>query len=186
MILTLSLLNQFSQQMCSGFCFPLWNFSPLNVEWCFLPSAAHLVEEALPCQPVPDVSEELSRQLEDILSTYCRDSNQEGPGEDNGQNESVELDEPEKCQSESPRNGDQEQNCPEINGEKEGPRGIGDESGERDHKRVQERKKPRGLGRKFSADRPAFPLFFQKSGNEEAQGGMNAHRGYPCTHTYSP
>ncbi|XP_032083157.1 alpha-taxilin [Thamnophis elegans] len=111
---------------------------------------AHLVEEALPCQPVPDVSEELSRQLEDILSTYCRDTNQEGPGEDNGQNESVELDEPEKCRSESPRNGDQEQNCPEINGEKEGPRGIGDESGERDHKRVQEKKKPRGLGKEIT------------------------------------
>lgn len=124
----------------------------------------------MPCQPVPDVSEELSRQLEDILSTYCRDSNQEGPGEDNGQNESVELDEPEKCRSESPRNGDQEQSCPEINGEKEGPRGIGDESGERDQKRIQEKKKPRGLGRKFSADRPAFPLFFQKADNEEARG----------------
>ncbi|XP_029139108.1 alpha-taxilin [Protobothrops mucrosquamatus] len=100
--------------------------------------------------PVPDVSEELSRQLEDILSTYCRDSNQEAPGEDNGQNEPVELDEPEKCRSESPRNGDQEQSCPEINGEKEGPRGISDESGERDHKRVQEKKKPRGLGKEIT------------------------------------
>ncbi|XP_039184792.1 alpha-taxilin isoform X2 [Crotalus tigris] len=107
-------------------------------------------EEAVPCQPVPDVSEELSRQLEDILSTYCRDSNQEAPGEDNGQNEPVELDEPEKCRSESPRNGDQEQSCPEINGEKEGPRGISDESGERDHKRVQEKKKPRGLGKEIT------------------------------------
>ncbi|KAL7980615.1 hypothetical protein Chor_001769 [Crotalus horridus] len=111
---------------------------------------ADQAEEAVPCQPVPDVSEELSRQLEDILSTYCRDSNQEAPGEDNGQNEPVELDEPEKCRSESPRNGDQEQSCPEINGEKEGPRGISDESGERDHKRVQEKKKPRGLGKEIT------------------------------------
>ncbi|KAM3829690.1 alpha-taxilin [Vipera latastei] len=111
---------------------------------------AHLAEEAVPCQPVPDVSEELSRQLEDILSTYCRDSNQEAPGEDNGQNEPVELDEPEKCRSESPRNGDQDQSCPEINGEKEGPRGISDEIGERDHKRVQEKKKPRGLGKEIT------------------------------------
>ncbi|XP_070620596.1 alpha-taxilin [Erythrolamprus reginae] len=111
---------------------------------------AHLPEEAPPCQPVPDVSEELSRQLEDILSTYCRDSSQEGPGEDNGPNESVELDEPEKGRSESPRNGDQDQSCPEINGEKEVPRGIGDESAEHDHKRVQEKKKPRGLGKEIT------------------------------------
>ncbi|XP_063168672.1 alpha-taxilin [Candoia aspera] len=113
---------------------------------------ACLVEEALPqpCQTVPDVSEELSRQLEDILSTYCRDSSQEGPGDDNSQSEPVELDEPEKGRSESPRNGDPEQSCPEINGEKEGPRGPSDESGERDQKRVQEKKKPRGLGKEIT------------------------------------
>ncbi|XP_054855441.1 alpha-taxilin [Eublepharis macularius] len=94
-----------------------------------------------------DVSEELSRQLEDILNTYCMDTNQEGPGDDSGQNEPVELDEVEKNQSESPRNGEQEQSCSEINGEKENPRGTNDE---RDQKRVQEKKKAKGLGKEIT------------------------------------
>ncbi|XP_042296552.1 alpha-taxilin [Sceloporus undulatus] len=97
-----------------------------------------------------DVSEELSRQLEDILNTYCMDTNQDGPGEDSGQSEPVELDEAEKCRSESPRNGEPEQSCPEINGEKEGPRGAGDEGGERDQKRTQEKKKAKGLGKEIT------------------------------------
>nr|XP_056703036.1 alpha-taxilin [Euleptes europaea] len=97
-----------------------------------------------------DVSEELSRQLEDILNTYCMDTNQEGPGDDNGQNEHVELDEAEKGRSESPRNGEQEQSCPEINGEKESPRGTNDEGAERDQKRAQEKKKGKGLGKEIT------------------------------------
>nr|XP_028595013.1 alpha-taxilin-like isoform X1 [Podarcis muralis]XP_028595014.1 alpha-taxilin-like isoform X1 [Podarcis muralis]XP_028595015.1 alpha-taxilin-like isoform X1 [Podarcis muralis] len=114
---------------------------------------ALLVEEAVsqPHQPVTcDVSEELSRQLEDILNTYCLDTNQEGPGDDNGQSEPVEMDEAEKCRSESPRNGEQEQSCPEMNGEKEGPRGTSDEGGERDQKRAQEKKKAKGLGKEIT------------------------------------
>uniref|UniRef100_A0A8D0DQ42 Taxilin alpha n=1 Tax=Salvator merianae TaxID=96440 RepID=A0A8D0DQ42_SALMN len=105
-----------------------------------------------PPQPVTtcDVSEELSRQLEDILNTYCMDTNQEGAGDDGGPTEPVELDEGEKLRSESPRNGEQEQNCPEINGEKEGPRGISDESSERDHKRTQEKRKAKGLGKEIT------------------------------------
>lgn len=102
-------------------------------------------------QPVScDVSEELSRQLEDILNTYCMDTNQEGPGDDSGQSEPVELDEAEKGRSESPRNGEQEQNCPEINGEKEGPRGTNEEGNERDQKRTQEKKKAKGLGKEIT------------------------------------
>ncbi|KAJ7304420.1 hypothetical protein JRQ81_011978 [Phrynocephalus forsythii] len=97
-----------------------------------------------------DVSEELSRQLEDILNTYCMDSSQEGPGDDNSQSEPVELEEAEKCRSESPRNGEPEQSCPEINGEKEGPRGTSEEGSERDQKRVQERKKAKGLGKEIT------------------------------------
>ncbi|XP_053123015.1 alpha-taxilin isoform X2 [Hemicordylus capensis] len=97
-----------------------------------------------------DVSEELSRQLEDILNTYCMDTNQEGPGDDNGQSEPVELDEAEKCRSESPRNGEQEQSCPEINGEKESLRGAHDEGSERDQKRAQEKKKAKGLGKEIT------------------------------------
>ncbi|XP_048356885.1 alpha-taxilin [Sphaerodactylus townsendi] len=97
-----------------------------------------------------DVSEELSRQLEDILNTYCMDTNQEGPGDESGQNEPVELDEAEKGRSESPRNGEQEQSCPEINGEKESPRGTNDEGTERDQKRAQEKKKAKGLGKEIT------------------------------------
>ncbi|XP_061452744.1 alpha-taxilin [Rhineura floridana] len=114
---------------------------------------ALLVDETLsqPHQPVTcDVSEELSRQLEDILNTYCMDTNQEAPGDDNGQVEPVEMDEADKCRSESPRNGEQEQSCPEINGEKEGPRGASDEGGERDQKRTQEKKKAKGLGKEIT------------------------------------
>uniref|UniRef100_A0A8D2LDW9 Taxilin alpha n=1 Tax=Varanus komodoensis TaxID=61221 RepID=A0A8D2LDW9_VARKO len=107
--------------------------------------------EETAAQPVAcDVSEELSRQLEDILSTYCVDTNQEGPGDDSGQSEPVELDEAEKCRNESLRNGEQEPSCPEINGEKEGPRGAGDEGSERDQKRTQEKKKAKGLGKEIT------------------------------------
>ncbi|XP_067316702.1 alpha-taxilin [Anolis sagrei] len=93
-----------------------------------------------------DVSEELSRQLEDILSTYCMDSQQE----ESGQSEVAEVEEAEKGRSESPRNGEPEQISPEINGEKEGPRGHGDDSGERDPKRSQEKRKAKGLGKEIT------------------------------------
>lgn len=110
-------------------------------------------EETKSSQPAMcDVSEELSRQLEDILNTYCVDASQEGPGDDGGQSEPVEPDEADKCRSESPRNGEQEPGCPEMNGEKEGSKGTeefraNDECGERDQKRAQEKKKAKGLGR---------------------------------------
>ncbi|OXB77800.1 UNVERIFIED_CONTAM: hypothetical protein H355_000555 [Colinus virginianus] len=104
---------------------------------------------------VRDVSEELSRQLEDILNTYCVDASQEGPGEDGGQSEPVEPEEVEKCRSESPRNGDQETGSPEMNGEKEGTKGTeefrpGEECGDRDQKKVQEKKKAKGLGKEIT------------------------------------
>ncbi|NXQ93936.1 TXLNA protein, partial [Sagittarius serpentarius] len=104
---------------------------------------------------VRDVSEELSRQLEDILNTYCVDASQEGPGEDGGQSEPVEPEEAEKCRSESPRNGDQETGSPEMNGEKESTKGTeefrpGEECGERDQKKAQEKKKAKGLGKEIT------------------------------------
>ncbi|NXJ04490.1 TXLNA protein, partial [Odontophorus gujanensis] len=104
---------------------------------------------------VRDVSEELSRQLEDILNTYCVDASQEGPGEDGGQSEPVEPEEVEKCRSESPRNGDQESGSPEMNGEKEGTKGTeefrpGEDCGDRDQKKVQEKKKAKGLGKEIT------------------------------------
>ncbi|NXU93765.1 TXLNA protein, partial [Xiphorhynchus elegans] len=96
-----------------------------------------------------DVSEELSRQLEDILSTYCVDASQEGPGEDGGHGEPPEPEEPEKGRSESPRNGEQEPGGPEMNGEKENSKGT-EEGGERDHKKAQEKKKAKGLGKEIT------------------------------------
>lgn len=109
---------------------------------------------------VRDVSEELSRQLEDILSTYCVDASQENPGEDGGQGEPPEPEEPDKGRSESPRNGEQEPGGPEMNGEKESTKGSeefrpGEECGERDQKKAQEKKKAKGLGEGFPA--PAVP-----------------------------
>lgn len=103
-----------------------------------------------------DVSEELSRQLEDILNTYCVDASQENPGEDGGQGEPPEPEEPEKGRSESPRNGEQEPGGPEMNGEKENTKGNeefrpGEEGSERDQKKAQEKKKAKGLGEGFPA-----------------------------------
>uniref|UniRef100_A0A8D2MYB9 Uncharacterized protein n=1 Tax=Zonotrichia albicollis TaxID=44394 RepID=A0A8D2MYB9_ZONAL len=94
-----------------------------------------------------DVSEELSRQLEDILSTYCVDASQENPGEDGGHGEPPE--EPDRGRSDSPRNGEQEPGGPEINGEKENSKGS-EEAGDRDHRRAQEKKKAKGLGKEIT------------------------------------
>ncbi|XP_030320166.1 alpha-taxilin isoform X2 [Calypte anna] len=104
---------------------------------------------------VCDVSEELSRQLEDILNTYCVDASQEGPGEEGGQSEPTEPEEAEKCGSESPKNGEQETGSPEMNGEKENTKGTeefrpGEECGERDQKKAQEKKKAKGLGKEIT------------------------------------
>ncbi|XP_041273525.1 alpha-taxilin [Onychostruthus taczanowskii] len=100
-----------------------------------------------------DVSEELSRQLEDILSTYCVDASQENPGEDGGHGDAPE--EPDKTLSESPRNGEQEPGGPEINGEKENSKGSeefrpGEEAADRDQKKAQEKKKAKGLGKEIT------------------------------------
>ncbi|NXM53243.1 TXLNA protein, partial [Illadopsis cleaveri] len=102
-----------------------------------------------------DVSEELSRQLEDILNTYCVDASQENPGEDGGQGEPPEAEEPDKGRSESPRNGEQEPGGPEMNGEKENTKGSeefrpGEEGGERDQRKAQEKKKAKGLGKEIT------------------------------------
>ncbi|XP_024055061.2 alpha-taxilin [Terrapene carolina triunguis] len=118
--------------------------------------ASRVEEEIKSSQPAMcDVSEELSRQLEDILNTYCVDASQEGPGDDGGQSEPAEPDEADKCRSESPRNGEQEPGCPEMNGEKEGSKGTeefraNDECGDRDQKRAQEKKKAKGLGKEIT------------------------------------
>ncbi|XP_069079435.1 alpha-taxilin [Pleurodeles waltl] len=111
---------------------------------CTVPQSS----EERPCdiQPLPcDVSEELSRQLEDILNTYCIDDGQEAPPE---------PDEVEKGLAEPVRNG--EPGIPEINGEKEAIKieteeiRVNDEFADRDQKRTQEKKKARGLGKEIT------------------------------------
>ncbi|XP_037354580.1 alpha-taxilin [Talpa occidentalis] len=105
-----------------------------------------------------DVSEELSRQLEDILSTYCLDNNQGGPGEDGAQGEPAEPDDAEKSRTYASRNGEPEPETPVVNGEKETSKGepgtdeirAGDEVGDRDHRRPQEKKKAKGLGKEIT------------------------------------
>ncbi|XP_045046708.2 alpha-taxilin isoform X2 [Desmodus rotundus] len=105
-----------------------------------------------------DVSEELSRQLEDILSTYCVDNNQGGPGEDGAQGEPAELEDAEKSRTYATRNGEPEPETPVVNGEKETSKGepgtneirASDEMGDRDHRRPQEKKKAKGLGKEIT------------------------------------
>ncbi|MEE6484151.1 hypothetical protein FKM82_013768 [Ascaphus truei] len=98
-----------------------------------------------PHAAVCDVSEELSRQLEDILSTYCVDAGQEG---------ATDPDETDRGPIESPTNGVSEPTGPEINGEKEELR-VAEESRvgndtDKDHKRSQDRKKAKGLGKEIT------------------------------------
>lgn len=87
-----------------------------------------------------DVSEELSRQFEDILNTYCVDDGQEGVAD---------PEETDKGPPES-RNGETEAVVPEVNGEKEERRGAEDSRSinetDKDQKRVQDKKKSKGLG----------------------------------------
>uniref|UniRef100_A0A8C2P219 Alpha-taxilin n=1 Tax=Capra hircus TaxID=9925 RepID=A0A8C2P219_CAPHI len=105
-----------------------------------------------------DVSEELSRQLEDILSTYCVDNSQGGPGEDVAQGEPAEPEDAEKSRTYASRNGEPEPETPVVNGEKEiskgepGPDEIrtSDEVVDRDHRRPQEKKKAKGLGKEIT------------------------------------
>ncbi|KAL1773327.1 alpha-taxilin [Sigmodon hispidus] len=107
--------------------------------------------------PLCDVSEELSRQLEDILSTYCVD-NQGGPGEEGAQGEPTEPEDAEKSRTYAARNGEPEPGIPVVNGEKEPSKGepgteeirASDEAGDRDHRRPQEKKKAKGLGKEIT------------------------------------
>lgn len=105
-----------------------------------------------------DVSEELSRQLEDILSTYCVDNNQGAPGEDGVQGEPPEPEDAEKSRAYVARNGEPEPGTPVVNGEKEASKAepgteeirTSDEVGDRDHRRPQEKKKAKGLGKEIT------------------------------------
>lgn len=78
-----------------------------------------------------DVAEELSRQLEDILSTYCQADGSEDPPIPNGQPDGAEV------------NGlaDREDSKSEHTGVN------GDSGAEKDRKKLQEKKKVKGLGK---------------------------------------
>ncbi|XP_019515000.1 PREDICTED: alpha-taxilin isoform X1 [Hipposideros armiger] len=110
-----------------------------------------------PSGALRDVSEELSRQLEDILSTYCVDSNQGSPGEDGAQGEPAESEDADKSRTYASRNGEPEPETPVVNGEKtcKGEPGTdeiraSDDVGDRDHRRPQEKKKAKGLGKEIT------------------------------------
>lgn len=77
-----------------------------------------------------DVAEELSRQLEDILSTYCQADGSEDPAVPNGQPDGAEV------------NGlaDREDN-------KSHASLNGNSGAEKDQKKLQEKKKVKGLGK---------------------------------------
>ncbi|XP_063312210.1 alpha-taxilin isoform X1 [Pelobates fuscus] len=104
-------------------------------------------EEGAAGQPptICDVSEELSRQLEDILNTYCTDAEQEAVAE---------PDETDRGPPESTRNGESGLVVPEINGVKEELRGAEDNKNindtDRDQKRIQDKKKAKGLGKEIT------------------------------------
>lgn len=95
--------------------------------------------------PRSDVSEELSRQLEDILNKYCVDAGQEGVAD---------SEETDKGPPQPARNGETKPVVPEVNGVKEETRGaednrtIGDTN--KDQKRVQDKKKAKGLGKEIT------------------------------------
>lgn len=78
-----------------------------------------------------DVAEELSRQLEDILSTYCQVDGSEDPAVPNGQPDGAEI------------NGlmDRQEN------KSEHARVNGNTAAEKDQKKLQEKKKVKGLGK---------------------------------------
>lgn len=80
-----------------------------------------------------DMAEELSRQLEDILSTYCRESlSDDNSTLDSGQSHSPELNGLTK--------GDEKPEDEKVNG--------GKSSTEKQQRKTQEKKKVKGLGKK--------------------------------------
>lgn len=83
-----------------------------------------------------DMAEELSRQLEDILSTYCQQDAAEDAALPNGQTDGLEV------------NGlaDREDSKSEVV-KVNGGGGGGGGGGEKDQKKMQDKKKVKGLGK---------------------------------------
>lgn len=94
-----------------------------------LPNMAKAVAVALPNMTSQcDMVEELSKQLEDILSTYCQeDSGEDGTALPNGQSHGPEL------------NGLANEREAKVNG--------GSGGAEKEQKKMQEKKKVKGLGK---------------------------------------
>lgn len=78
-----------------------------------------------------DVAEELSRQLEDILSTYCQADGSEDPAVPNGQPDGTEVNG--LADREDSKSEDASLNC--------------NSGAEKDQKKLQEKKKVKGLGK---------------------------------------
>lgn len=99
-----------------------------------------------------DMAEELSRQLEDILSTYCRESlSDDNSPLDSGQSHSPEL------------NG-----LTKGNGKPEDEKVNGGNNGtEKQQRKTQEKKKVKGLGKKY------FPLCVRKTGQKVSYLTLN-------------
>ncbi|XP_055512655.1 alpha-taxilin-like [Leucoraja erinacea] len=103
-----------------------------------------------------DVSDELSRQLEDILNTYCCTLDEHGSSVQ--PEESPELEELEKCaNNESLRNGVREIECEEMNEETEkvvkavaDVKENGDAPNNKDQKKPPEKKKAKALGKEIT------------------------------------
>ena len=106
-----------------------------RIEGCGSPSSHAVVEVAVPASSC-DMAEELSRQLEDILSTYCQeDSGEDGalpeaPEACNGQPDGLEVNGVADKEDSKPEE-------PKVNGTVV----------EKDQKKMQEKKKVKGLGR---------------------------------------
>nr|XP_034342152.1 alpha-taxilin-like [Arvicanthis niloticus] len=114
---------------------------------------AKAAPSGIPC----DISEEMFQQLKDIPSTYRMDNNQGGLGEEGAQGEAKEPEDTEKPLTYEARNGEPESGVSVVRGEKETSNGepgteeIGasDEVEDQDHRRPQEKKKIRDLGKEI-------------------------------------
>lgn len=80
-----------------------------------------------------DVAEELSRQLEDILSTYCQADGSEDPAVPNGQPDGAEV-------NGLADRGDNKSEHASVNG---------NSAAEKDQRKLQEKKKVKGLGERI-------------------------------------
>ncbi|XP_072102998.1 alpha-taxilin-like isoform X2 [Mobula birostris] len=119
-------------------------------------SAAESLNSLQPESSTSDVSDELSRQLEDILNTYC--CNLPDHSSSVQSEESPEMEELEKCANSEPlRNGVREIECGEMSEEIEKVvkaevrvKENGDVQNNKDQKKAPEKKKTKALGKEIT------------------------------------